>query len=174
MGGFGGGFRGNPAFFRRGFVGDGFGFGFGGFPVFYSGFSAPIFDGYYGGYGGYGGYPPVEYVSPPASYAPPPPVVVNEYYAPPAPARPQIRDYSAGGYGTQPGPLPQPQAAAKRPEYWLIAFPNGTVTLAVAYWTEGDMLHYVTRNKEQRRIPLSSIDRDLTEQLNRERGLEFH
>jgi hypothetical protein len=92
-----------------------------------------------------------------------------------------IRDYSAGTYGDS-SARPPGQAAPTAPEataprrsadYWLIAFPNGTVQLAVAYWTTGNILHYVTRNKEQRQVPISSIDRELTEQLNSERGMTF-
>jgi len=46
--------------------------------------------------------------------------------------------------------------------------------MAVAYWTEGTTLHYVTRhNREQKQVPISGIDRDLTHQLNAERGVEF-
>jgi hypothetical protein len=104
-------------------------------------------------------------------------VVINEYYSPPV-ANPMIRDYSAGNYADSSARPPAPAAppapeAAKRADYWLIAFPNGTVTLAVAYWTTGNILHYVSRNKEQKQVPISSIDRELTEQLNSERGVTF-
>ncbi len=145
--------------------------GFGYFPGFYStfgygyGYSSPWVDSY---------YPAGGYVSAPAYYesAPqPPPVVINEFYRPPT-AQPRFRDYSNGGYGIE--PVPQPTSApAKKPDYWLIAFPNGTIVLAVAYWTDRGTLHYVTRTKEQKQIPISAIDRELTDQLNQERGLEF-
>jgi hypothetical protein len=51
--------------------------------------------------------------------------------------------------------------------------PERHQVLAVAYWTDHDTLHYVTRTKEQKQIPISAVDRDLTDQLNQERGLEF-
>jgi hypothetical protein len=160
-------------------------FGFGYYPGFYSGFYGGLgygygygygydpyyYDGYYGG--GYGGY-----VSTPAYYeqAPQaPPVVINEYYRPPT-AQPRVRDYSSGGYGVDPRPSSNAPAAngpAKKPDYWLIAFPNGSIVLAVTYWTDGEFLHYVTRNKEPKQVPLTAIDRDLTVQLNGERGLDF-
>ena len=95
----------------------------------------------------------------------------NEYYRPPA-AQTRIQDYSNGGYGADPAPPPT-SAPAKKPDFWLLAFPNGTIVLAVAYWTDHDTLHYVTRTKEQKQIPILAIDRDLTDQLNQERGLEF-
>jgi hypothetical protein len=201
-GGFGGGYRGSSSSFyrsgfRSGFYGSGFrynnyprySFGFGYYPGFYSGFGydygygSPWVDNYYPS----GGYvsAPVYYESAPQSA----PVVINEYYRPPA-AQTRVRDYSNGGYGAEPTaqsrvrdysnggygiePAPQPASApAKKPDFWLIAFPNGSVVLAVAYWTNHDILHYVTRTKEQKQIPISAIDRDLTDQLNHERGLEF-
>jgi hypothetical protein len=123
-------------------------------------------------------YPAGGYASAPAYYESQPQspaVVINEYYRAPT-AQPRLRDYSNGGYGVEPNPQPQPQGAAapaKKPDYWLIAFPNGTAVIVVAYWTDRDTLHYVTRTKEQKQIPISSIDRDLTGQLNQERGLDF-
>ena len=98
-------------------------------------------------------------------------MVINEYYRSPT-AQPRFRDYSDGGYGIE--PAEQPTAApTKKPDNWLLAFRNGTIILAVTYWTDHDTLHYVTLKKEPKQIPLSAIDRELTEQLNQERGLEF-
>ena len=189
-GGFGTGYRGGIGYrgpsgsynrpgYRSGYYGSSFrnnhyprySFGFGNYPGFYSAFGygydygSPWVDSY---------YPSGGYVSAPVYYesAPQPaPVVINEYYRPPA-AQPRIRDYSNGGYGADPAPPPT-SAPAKKPDFWLLAFPNGTIVLAVAYWTDHDTLHYVTRTKEQKQIPILAIDRDLTDQLNQERGLEF-
>lgn len=183
-GGFGAGYRGpSSSFYRPGFrsghYGSGFrynnyprySFGFGYYPGFNSGFGygygygSPGVDSYYPS-AGYGSAP-VYYESAPQSA----PVVINEYYRPQT-AQPRIRDYSNGGYGIEPTPQPT-SAPAKKPDFWLLAFPNGTIVLAVAYWTDHDTLHYVTRAKEQKQIPISALDRDLTDQLNQERGLEF-
>ena len=190
-GGFGGSYRAPSSSFNRpgyrsGVYGSGFRYnnypsyssGFGYYPGFYSGFGYGYGSGYGYGYdspavesyyspGGYGSGP-AYYESVPQS----PPVVINEYYRPPT-AQPRMRDYSNGGYGLEPPPQSTSSAPAKKPDYWLIAFPNGTIVLAVAYWTDHDTLHYVTRAKEPKQIPISAIDRDLTEQLNQERGLEF-
>lgn len=97
--------------------------------------------------------------------------MINEYYQPHQ-IQPRMQDYSNGGYGLEPAPTAT-AAAVKKPDFWLLAFPNGTVVLAVAYWTDHGSLYYVTRTKEQKQILISAIDRDLTEQLNQERGLEF-
>ena len=42
-----------------------------------------------------------------------------------------------------------------------------------AYWAEGGTLHYVTQEHEQKQAPLAPLDRDLSEQLNRERRVAF-
>lgn len=149
--------------YRSGFYSSGFGY----YPGFYSGFSSPWFD-------SYNNYPSGGYVSAPVYYesAPQSPaVVINEYYRPPT-AQPRFRDYSNGGYGIEPAPQ-QTVAPTKKPDNWLLAFRNGTIILAVTYWTDHDTLHFVTLTKEQKQIPISALDRELTEQLNQERGLEF-
>jgi len=181
--------------FRGGYYGSGYrngyyrysyprySYGFGYYPGFYSGFGFGYGSAF--GYGAYGYadpyyydgyYPSGGYASAPAYYQesqPSPPVVINEYYTPRSAAQPRVRDYSNGGYGVEPAPRPAATTPAKKPDYWLLAFPNGTIVLAVTYWTDQDFLHYVTRNKEPKQVPLSALDHDLTEQLNRERGLEF-
>jgi hypothetical protein len=45
------------------------------------------------------------------------------------------------------------------------------VQVAVAYWTENGILHYVTRDKQQRTCALTDLDQATTLQLNRERGV---
>ncbi|MEO8127163.1 MAG: hypothetical protein ABI822_08730, partial [Bryobacteraceae bacterium] len=169
---FGSGYRGSysGSGFRYGGYG-GYGYTLGYFPGFYSGYGLSYGYGFGNGYDypGYNYYPAATYASAPAVYygydsQPSQPVVINQYYRTAAP-RAQVREEAP----------PQPAAAvpSRAPEYWLIAFPNGSVVLAVSYWTDGNTLHYVTRNKEQKQIALSAIDRDLTQQLNGERGLEF-
>jgi hypothetical protein len=44
---------------------------------------------------------------------------------------------------------------------------------AIAYWVDGDMLHYVTRNGTRERASLNTIDRDFTELINRDRHVEI-
>lgn len=175
-GGFrGGGFRGGGGFgFGHGFRG-GFGFGRGfynrGFygAYWYPYFSLGSYGGYYGGYYDpyyYSYYPDPyyygsNYYSAPATsyyYAPAPveprePVVINQYYTQPRPAAPPLVSNSS---------------------YYLIALPNGTVEVAISYWVDRDILHFVTKNRIQRNVPLSAVDRDLTDQLNRERGVQFN
>jgi hypothetical protein len=177
-GGFGGGFRG-------GFVGGGFGkFGFRG--GFRNGFRFrgsrfgifPVF------YGGYGFYDPSFYDSYPYSYpsaypyADPyagygsggpsggPSVVIISNSPPalpaePAPPAPTVREY----------PPPQPQKYET--PLFLIAFTDGTIRAVLAYWVDGAILHYVSMDHEQKQALLASVERNLSERLNRERNVTF-
>jgi endonuclease YncB( thermonuclease family) len=47
-----------------------------------------------------------------------------------------------------------------------------TIYSAVAYWVDGDTLHYFTSGNTHNQASLSLIDRDLTERLNKESGLD--
>ena len=170
-GGFGfhsGVFSSNPFVFNRGFgFRSGFGFGFGwGLPVYAGGYWDPFYSGYGYGYGyPYAPGPNVTVIG--APYAEPAPPVVVQAYAPPpppAPAHPSVREY-----GT-PEPVPQNET---RSQLYLLAFKDGTIRAAVAYWVDGDTLHYVDPNHKQREAPLASIDREFSRQLNRERRVTF-
>ena len=99
-----------------------------------------------------GGYP----YGPPAgqAYAPPPP--------PPAPA---IREYT--------GPATQAQAQQYQAPLYLIAFSDGMIRAVLAYWVDGATLHYVSMDHEQKQAPLSTVDRALSDRLNRERNVTF-
>jgi len=43
----------------------------------------------------------------------------------------------------------------------------------VAYWVDGETLHYFTTGNTHNQASLSLIDRELTERLNRELGIDF-
>ena len=40
----------------------------------------------------------------------------------------------------------------------------------MAYWVEGDTLHYFTTGATHNQVSLSLVDRDLTQRLNEEAG----
>ena len=63
-------------------------------------------------------------------------------------------------------------AAPEAPRY-LLAFKDHTVYTAVAYWADGDTLHYFTNGNTHNQVSLSLIDRPLTERLNKEMGIDF-
>ena len=72
-------------------------------------------------------------------------------------------------------PETQPTTAeatsAPEPEHYLIAFKDHTIYAAVAYWVEGDTLHYFTAGNTHNQVSLSLVDTSLTERLNRESGV---
>ena len=68
-------------------------------------------------------------------------------------------------------PAEEPVSTAE-PSHYLIAFQDHTIYSAVAYWVDGDTLHYFTSGNTHNQVSLSLVDRDLTERLNRESGLD--
>jgi len=179
----GGGFFGSPGFYGRGY-GNSFphygyghrGWGYGGwgyssYPVFIGGFGLGYGGWGYGGWDGfyspyydypyydYGYYPGSTYsYAPSASYSYPsapasPPVVINNY--------------------PEAAPRLEPQASAYQPPIYSIAFRDHRIIHVLAYWVVDGTLHYVTRDHEMREIPLSEIDRSFSEQINRDRGVDF-
>lgn len=86
--------------------------------------------------------------------------------------------------GTASAPVPraapeaaQPAAqtpAAPEPQQYLIAFKDRTIYAAVAYYVDGDTLHYFTSGNTHNQASLSLVDKPLTERLNREMGVEVH
>jgi hypothetical protein len=168
----------NNGFNRDGFNRDGFnkdrfnnGFNNNGTIVPYP---VPVYVG--GGYGG--GY----YDQPPAEQAPaqqPPNVIV---------IMPPSSGYPGSGYPGMPavGPAgappqssmmevpqgpPQPETGNTATHY-LIALKDHSIYSAVAYFVEGDTLHYFTTGNTHSQISVSLVDRDLTHRLNEDSGLE--
>src|SRR5579875_4040947 len=190
FGGFRGGTFGRFGFNRFGFVG-GFGPGWGwgwspwltawGWPLW--GWGWPLWgpdyycDPYYSPCGspysspyasvGYAGYQ----ISPNVTVVYPPPAYASASTGPAV-----IRQYDEYGQEIPPTQAPaanEPAASAQAPIY-LIAF-NGTSVIyaAMAYWVDGNMLHYVTLEHQERQAPLSTVNRALSLQLNRERRVPF-
>jgi hypothetical protein len=162
------------------------------YPVYYGGYYG---SGYYGdpsaGYSN--GYGP-GYTDDGSQQQGPglPSVVINQNFVPPQ-ANPQVRDYA----GDQP-PQQQPQdqsglklyqappshpyadaAAAQRgtasdqPTIYLIALRDHSIVQALGYWMEGSTLHYVSAEHTLNRLSIDLVDRDLSQRLNDERGLDF-
>ena len=75
----------------------------------------------------------------------------------------------------------QPSIREYRDEYgqsrainYLIAFRDGTIRAAIAYWVDGDTLHYVTRNRQEMIVALDGVDRTFSEKLNRDQRVPFN
>jgi hypothetical protein len=75
-------------------------------------------------------------------------------------------------------PAQQAKAQARppaddRPTIFLIALKDSSVNSAIGYWIESGTLHYVTPQGSVNRVSLGMVDRELSEQLNNERKVEF-
>jgi hypothetical protein len=134
--------------------------------------------GYYGGYyyGDQGMEPGAGY--PQQQQYMGPQVVINQNFAPDV-ARPVVREYVSdanGGirlYGPQ-SPVADTQApVSEESPTFLIAFKDHTIYAAIAYWVEGDTLHYVTNQSTHNQVSLDLVDRELSDRLNRERQVDF-
>ncbi len=166
------------------------------YPVYYGGYYG---SGYYGdpsaaGYSnGYGpGYAPG--YSDDGSQTGPglPSVVINQNFVPPQ-ANPQVRDYT-GDQSQQQQPQDQSglklyqappshpyadaaaaqrAAASDQPTIYLIALRDHTIVQALGYWMEGSTLHYVSAEHTLNQLSIDLVDRDLSQRLNDERGLDF-
>jgi hypothetical protein len=127
--------------------------------------------GYYGGYYdpfydyGSSGYVDSGESNPPAAYPMmyPPPVAVTQT------AHPVIHEYTqAPDYGAPPAEIQD------HPVLFLIAFRDNTTRAATTYWVEGGTLHYLDADHQEQQAQLSSVDRNLSAQLNRERHIPFN
>jgi hypothetical protein len=137
--------------------------------IVYVPYAYPVFA---GGYGyGYGDVPPqqqqpnVTVIYPPAQ---PTPVIINQGQ-PGGPAdvpRSQMQEYMPPQ-----GPAGADQQTTEAP-YYLLAFKDHSIYSAVGYWVDGDTLHYITAGNIHNQVSLSLVDRELTEQLNKGRGMQ--
>jgi hypothetical protein len=106
---------------------------------------------------------------PPASQ---PPIVINQYFNSRGP------DDHASEDDRLPAPAPEDAANPGDPigvpqNYYLIAYRDHTVYPALAYWVEGDTLHYVTTQNTHNQASLALIDLDHTTKLNADRAIPF-
>jgi hypothetical protein len=69
--------------------------------------------------------------------------------------------------------LDQSAAPAEESAHYLIAFKDHTIYVALAYWVDGDTLHYFTSGNTHNQVSISLLDRPLTERLNKESGIDF-
>ncbi len=142
----------------------GFGWGYG-YDPYYLGWGSD-----YSGY--YDNYPAANYSYDNGAYQQPqPPVIINQGmpYAEPAPPPPSqelvVREF------TPPAPPDPKDKPNYGPVLYLFALKNNSILAAFTYWTEKGELHYVNLDHQTKMVPLTSIDRDLTDRLNRERNL---
>lgn len=138
------------------------------YPVFVGGYGYPYSNGYAPA------QPDQPAPSPQDANAPnppaPPPVIINQYFGT-APAGDEPPPDAAGSnfhYYQAPS---SSETAPSNSSYYLIAFKDHTIYSAVAYYAEGDTLHYFTEGNVHNQVSMSLVDRQLTEQLNRARNV---
>jgi hypothetical protein len=85
---------------------------------------------------------------------------------------PPSPDQPMGAY-QPPSPADADQPAPEA-QHFLLAFKDHTVYSAVAYWFEGDTLHYFITGSTHNQASLSLLDKELTVRLNKEMGVDFH
>lgn len=146
----------------------------------------PIYDADASFDGFYSELPPNPYQAQPG--VPTPAVVINEGFQT-EPIHPQLRDYSnvklpepgtvlvppstATASPTQPALQPALALDNDQPIIFLIAFQDHTILPAIAYWVQGDTLHYIRLTGAPNQVNLALIDRDFSKQLNRDRHVPF-
>jgi hypothetical protein len=89
-----------------------------------------------------------------------PPVIINQYDPTPHPRMNVYQPEAAVA------PEPDPE-----PTRYLLAFKDHTIYSAVAYWVDGDTLHYFTAGNTHNQVSVSLIDRPMTERLNKDSGV---
>lgn len=155
-------------------VGSGF---YGHRPVVYVPYVYPV---YTGGYYGY--EPPVQQVpnitiinQPPSA----PQVIINQYAPPPEVNRTSNHERdsdssSSDGVRSYQAPVraQSDNDSAAETRYYLIAFKDSSIYSAIAYWVDGDKLHYVTPHGAHNQASLDLVDRELTKRLNHDRKAE--
>jgi len=181
-----GGFRGG---YSRGFVGRGF---YGGYRPYwgsslYLGFGYPYYAYGYYPYGyvydpsvyGYG-YDPYAYEGGYSSAPAPQQDYGNQQgYPPPQQGQGQVGPAPQQQPQYQPPPQTQPQTQPQAsnpgnpPEFYLIAFTDHTIQAATAYKVEGDQLYWQDRDNKEHHAPLSKIDVPFSQQINRDRNVDF-
>ncbi len=103
--------------------------------------------------------PNVIVIYPPASPYP------SYTYQPPAPPQSNLIEVPAAQ--TQPQAQEQTEAT-----HYLLAFKDHSIYSAVAYWVDGDTLHYFPSGNAHHQVAVSLIDRELTRRLNEGSGME--
>jgi hypothetical protein len=185
-----------------GYGGRGGGYGYGGKSrTVVVPYAVPVWTGpgYY--YDDYNAYPPDQQASSAITVIvpqqPTPEVIINPGYTPDV-ARPVLKDYSNAelpepspslriydaptpGRGEEPTTAAPPverraqnsAPADDRPTIFLIALKDSSVRAAIGFWSQGNTLNYVTPQGDVNHLSLDMLDRPTTDQLNRERGLDF-
>src|SRR5574340_473146 len=101
------------------------------------------------------------------------PVVINQHFQQPAPPPAEDEATSIKVYqAPSRSPEDMAAAAAQPSPGYPFAFKDHSIYSSVAYWVEGDTLHYFTSGNVHNQVSMSLLDRPLTLRLNKERGVD--
>jgi hypothetical protein len=106
-----------------------------------------------------------------------PSVVINQTFVPQQ-GNPVVREYAPDAPPDQPSGMRLYQNSSHpyddaQPTLYLIAFQDHSIIQALGYWMEGGALHYVSVEHTLNQVSMDLIDRDLSQRLNDERGVQF-
>jgi hypothetical protein len=68
-------------------------------------------------------------------------------------------------------PAAAPEAVPEAPNY-LLAFKDHNIYPTVAYWIDGNTIHYITSGNRHNQATIDLLDRPLTERLSKDAGYE--
>ncbi len=124
-----------------------------------------------------GGFYDNPYLTDGAAPPPPQPQQPNVVVVYPAMQQPLVMPppdgYASAGPSNSPTQPASAEPAPPEAEHYLLAFKDHTIYSAVAFWVEGDTLHYFTSGNTHNQVSLSMVDKPLTERLNRESGIDL-
>jgi hypothetical protein len=128
-----------------------YGYGYDYYPSYDYGYSYPSYD--------YDNSPPVVIYQqePPAQY----------YQQPPQPVHSEIHEYSDNSRTSVLRP------AGEQPIYLIALKGQENIQAAITYWVEGNTLQYLNLQHQQKHVPLDSVDRALSFQLNHARDMDL-
>jgi hypothetical protein len=110
---------------------------------------------------------PALYPPPPQESAPQQPIIINQYFGSRTATTQTEGDTTTTAQTTPGDPIGAPK------NYYLIAYKNHNVYSVIAYWLEGDTLHYVTTGNTHNQASLALIDLDQTMKLNADNSVPF-
>jgi len=107
----------------------------------------------------------------PSAYAPQYPSAPEYNYAPQSGYAPVYNEsrYDQSHYWAP----SRSESYSSVPDFYMIAFNDGSIQAALDYSVDGDTLRWTTRNHLERRAPVAAVDLRFSEQLNRDRRVEF-
>jgi hypothetical protein len=89
-----------------------------------------------------------------------------------APAQPVVVEQNIVGQSPVPASRTG-ESSSRAPDFYLIAFTDNTIRAVLSYQVEGETIHWTSREHEQMSAPLATVGRRFSEQINRDRQLEF-